>query len=968
MAPLLYAVFFASGASALVFEMLWFRQAGLALGNSIWASSLVFAAFMGGLGIGNALAARGGARVRHPIRLYALAEAAIAVGGVGVVLLFPRFGMLLAPALRPLLDHELLINAARLATAFVILIVPATAMGTTLPLVTTALTRALAPHAELFGPVLGRLYGWNTFGAVIGVLSAETWLIAAYGVRRTALIAGGVNLAAAAAAFWLSGRKGSDPGDDSTQGVESPRIGGQTPDTTRMRGLTPAARPWLLAAFASGFCLLALEVIWFRLLLLFVKGHAVALGWILALVLAGIAAGGLIGAAWLHRRPAAWRAAGPAAFTAGAACAIAYTLFPRVVGTAPALIVETGDIVRTAAPLVLPVAIISGVFFTLAGAALRRHIESPAAAAGVLTLANTAGAALGSLAGGLLLLPLLGVERSLALVAALYAIAGLALWRQAPPAGAYASAALLALSLALFPFGVMQTRLLAVSTSRWFSSNDEARIVGMREGLTETIVYFERMFLGQPISHAMLTNSFSMSATSYGARRYMKLYVYWPMAVHPNLRRALLIGYGVGNTAKAMTDSPGLESIDVVDLSRDILEMNRIVYPSEADHPLNDPRVRVHIEDGRHLLQTTDRTFDLITGEPPPPGIAGVEHLYSREYFDLIRGRLAVGGIVTYWLPLSDLTDASARSVIRAFCDAFTDCSLWNGSGTHVMLVGTRGAAAVSETLFSRQWMDPRIASEMARLGLERPEQLGALFIGDADYLRHLAGGAPPLTDDYPKRLEAPAAPRPGNDAFLTELADTTAARQRFATSGFIARVWPAPLRAASLPFFDAQDAINAHMYGGTASNAIDEVHTILTTTPLSAPALWRLGSNPDIQAAIEQAPPDTRAHPVMQFHLGLRLISERRYTEAVDALGRASLVADGSDTRSASMANNAFALQMYALCMSGQCRVAQERIRAPWLQSLEDQGMAADAGQNVPLPPFWTWMNDTFGIDPRRP
>ena len=964
MAPLLYAVFFASGASALVFEMLWFRQAGLALGNSIWASSLVLAAFMGGLGLGNALAARRGARVRHPIRLYALAEAAIAIGGVGVVLLFPRVGLLLAPTLRPLLDHDLLINAARLAAAFIVLLVPATAMGTTLPLV----TRALAPHADRFGPVLGRLYGWNTVGAVIGVLSAETWLIAAYGVRGTAFIAGGVNLAAAAVAFGLSRKMGSDPGDDSTQGVESIRVGGQTPDATRIGGLTPTARPWLLAAFASGFCLLALEVIWFRLLLLFVKGHATALAWILALVLAGIAAGGLIGAAWLHRRPSAWRAAGPVAFTAGAACAMSYTLFPQVVGTAPALIVETGDIVRTAAPLVLPVSIISGVFFTLAGAALRRHIETPTAAAGVLTLANTAGAALGSLAGGLLLLPLLGVERSLALVAACYAIAGLALWQQAPLAAAYPSATLLALSLAFFPFGAMQTRLLAASTSRWFGVNDEARIVGVREGLTETIVYFERTFLGRPVSHAMLTNSFSMSATSYGARRYMKLYVYWPVAVHPDLRRALLIGYGVGNTAKAMTDSPGLESIDVVDLSRDILDMNRIVYPAEADHPLHDPRVRVHIEDGRHLLQTTDREFDLITGEPPPPGIARVEHLYSREYFDLIRSRLAVGGIVTYWLPLSDLTDASARSVIRAFCDAFTDCSLWNGSGTHVMLVGTRDAAAVSEALFSRQWTDPRVASEMARLGLERPEQLGALFIGDADYLRDLARDAPPLTDDYPKRLEAPAVPRSADDALLAELADPASARQRFATSRFIARVWPAPLRAASLPFFDAQSVINAHMYGGAASSAIDEVHTILTTTPLSAPALWRLGSNADIQTAVERAPPGAQADPLMQFHLGLRRLSERRYADAADALGRAALPGTSPGPRAASTADTAFALQMYALCMSGQCGLAQERIRAPWLQALEDQGIAADAGRNAPLPPFWTWMNDTFGIDPRTP
>src|SRR4029453_1167983 len=99
---------------------------------------------------------------------------------------------------------------------------------------------------------------------------------------------------------------------------------------------------------------------------------------------------------------------------------------------------------------------------------------------------------------------------------------------------------------------------------------------------------------------------------------YMKLYVYWPIAVHPNPKRSLLIAYGIGNTAKAMTDSRSLDTIDVVDISRDTLEMSRLVYPDKADNPLEDRRVRVHVEDGRYFLQTTAERFDLITAEPPP--------------------------------------------------------------------------------------------------------------------------------------------------------------------------------------------------------------------------------------------------------------------------------------------------------------------------------------------------------------
>src|SRR5258706_12475677 len=158
---LLSAVFFASGASALILETLWFRQAGLAFGNSVWASSLVLSGFMGGLALGNALAARYGDRFRNPVRTYATAEIAIAVTGVGLVYLFPILGTLLAPWLRALLDQPWALNPLRLVIAFLLLLIPSTAMGITLPL----LTNALAGRDGNLGRVLRALGGAKTAGA-----------------------------------------------------------------------------------------------------------------------------------------------------------------------------------------------------------------------------------------------------------------------------------------------------------------------------------------------------------------------------------------------------------------------------------------------------------------------------------------------------------------------------------------------------------------------------------------------------------------------------------------------------------------------------------------------------------------------------------------------------------------------------------------------------------------------------------
>ena len=161
----------------------------------------------------------------------------------------------------------------------------------------------------------------------------------------------------------------------------------------------------------------------------------------------------------------------------------------------------------------------------------------------------------------------------------------------------------------------------------------------------------------------------------------MKLYVYWPMAVHPGptSRAADLLRRGQHREGDDRLER--LETIDVVDISRDVARHEPRRLSERADNPLRDPRVRLHVEDGRYFLQTTDRRFDLITAEPPPPQSAGTVNLYTREYFQLLRDRLAEGGIVAYWLPLHALSDVSARAILAAFCDVFEDCSLWNGSG-----------------------------------------------------------------------------------------------------------------------------------------------------------------------------------------------------------------------------------------------------------------------------------------------
>src|SRR5262245_15705384 len=271
---LLALAFLLSGAAALVFETLWFRQTGLMLGNSVWASSIVLGSFMCGLAVGNAWAAGRARSLLRPLRVYALLELAVGGSGLALVRLIPALTSACAPQLAWLTSVPALLDAARLAFAFVLLLVPASAMGASLPVLVRAVPAGVAP----FGRTLGWLYGWNTLGAVIGALSADAGLVKAVGMDGAGLAAAALNLAAASLAWSLD--QGRPPLAE-TPVASASRMG--------------AGAAWLLAAaLLSGATLLALEVVWFRFLLLFVYGSSVTFAAMLAVVLLGISLGGFL--------------------------------------------------------------------------------------------------------------------------------------------------------------------------------------------------------------------------------------------------------------------------------------------------------------------------------------------------------------------------------------------------------------------------------------------------------------------------------------------------------------------------------------------------------------------------------------------------------------------------------------------------------------------------------------------------
>lgn len=945
----LYLVFFCSGASALVFETVWFRQAGLVLGNSVWASSMVLASFMAGLALGNLAAGQFGRRCRLPVRTYGILEMLIGVVGVGLVMSFPHLNSWLAPALRPYADQLVLLNAMRLAVSFGLMLIPTVAMGATLPLMVSGLTA----HDSRFGEQLGRLYACNTFGAMAGALGCELLLIPTLGLLDTGIAAGACSFFAGLAAIAFGGRLKREAPD-----IPQAQDAAETA-AKRTISRTQQAR-FYLATFLCGGILLALEVVWFRYMVLFNFGNSRVFSIMLAIVLGGIAVGGLI-ASRLSRSPRAatlvpWLAIVSSLLTL-LTYAIPAWMTVRDKGNWGSDLEGWSTFIR-ALPVMLPVSVLSGALFPLIGQALQRELESEATTAGRLTLSNTLGATVGALLGGFVLLPLLGMEKSLILLGLLYVVVAMLCASAGPnrPANRNRitlSTVVVLLAAVLIHQAGLGRRLLDKVASRYVNRN--ARIVALREGSIDTLMYAETRLLDQPLYHRLITNTHSMSATDPTCQQYMRMYAYLPVALHPALRKACLISFGCGVTAKALTDTKELETIDIVDISRDILDLNNVVYPDPTEQPLRDPRVRVHIEDGRFHLQTTEVRYDLITSEPPPPKGAGIVNLYSREYFQLIHDRLAEGGMVTYWVPYHDISPGDGRAIIRAFCDVFTNGSLWMGSGDNWMLFGIRGThTPVDVARFGRQWESPLVGPMLRALAFETPEQFGAYFIADRDQLTEWLKATEPVVDNFPQRI-SPTDSVVFKDADYVTWLQSNASRERFLKSGHIRAIWPKELIETASPHFDVRNYIHdlncvpPNRMSGWKFGSLAAIHHLQTKTTLRTPVLWSLNSSHQYEAAVAKLMERESDNSQVLTHRAHFALADRNFSEAAKLYGRVLTKLSPQTVEY----QRCWLRNVYALCMAAKPDAARLTVtsRAP------TSALKATAAED------WKYLHETFSL-----
>ena len=798
-----YVLFFASGASALIYEVVWVRVFANVFGNTVYSASIVTAVFMLGLGIGSYAAgvladrryspAPSGGDGRAPSRVegrpgsmlhvFASLEFAIGLLGLAISLLLPHLEDVsgAVSSYTRGVDGWYVLSfrsyAARTAIA-VAMLTPATLlMGGTLTVLIRHVVRAVdltgapKPHGSEGGAGrrIALLYGANTLGAAIGCMLTDFAFVPSYGLRATQTIAVAINLATAAGALAVTSQN-PNPKTQIPKHVRIPPVRrsseseGGNPES-RLPAEAQRAEAGIPAGAAAAMLVLTgaagmgMEILWFRHFSILLGEFRAVFALLLAIVLLGIGAGSLAGA-YVQRRladPARTLIAVQGIFVVttllGLASANARAISDAAGAYRGQLPGALTEIWFNARPILLVAglpALLMGFAFPLANAMVQRAEATVGRRAGMLYLANTFGAVCGSLATGFLLLPALGIQRSatVLMVAAALAIVPLARGsggskKTRPTLATLAASALIAIgALALWislPSDFILSRALLFPPQRAYT---------ISEGVTELIAVTD----GPDGGRVLVTNGHPMSSTVLLSQRYMRAMAHVPLLTIDNPARVLVLCYGVGNTARAATLHPTVAQVDIVDLSRHVLDHSAYFTDVNGD-VLHDPRVRVYINDGRHHLQMQPpASYDLITLEPPPIVHAGVAALYTTEFYQRARTRLTPKGFVTQWLPAFGVPQSMILSMVRSFVDVFPNAVLLSGAASNLLLVGAREAPNEidPDRLAAALRKAPAVQMDLQRLDLGTPREIAGMFVASSKTLVKATQQAAPVTDDHP--------------------------------------------------------------------------------------------------------------------------------------------------------------------------------------------------------------------------
>ncbi|MEE2712640.1 MAG: fused MFS/spermidine synthase [Planctomycetota bacterium] len=738
-------LFLFSGFSGLVYQVVWARQFALVLGTTTYAIASVLAVFMGGLALGSWIFGR--IADRRPVsglRLYGWLE--IVIGGWALALPFLiRLCDDVYRAAWPSVEGSFAAQLGlRIGLVFLVLLVPTTCMGGTLPVLSLYLVRSL----KRSGATIGSLYAVNTVGAVAGCLVTGFFLIEWLGLSATLMLAAFINLAVGVLA--LTKGRGDVPVVVEEEEVGDAGDSGAPVSPTQMR--------LALIVFAiSGFAALSLEVLWTRSLMFWVHIDTWAFTAMLSAFLTGIALGSFVMARLLSRVRRPLLALGLLEALIGVSAAATVPLLGALSGAFEAGTDTdtfgtglTSHIMQKLGQcffVMLAPTVLMGAAFPLVSHIYVQAHRKVGEGTGTLYALNTVGAIVGSLAAGFILIPVVGIQQSILLVAAVYGVLGVVvLWhatstRRRP----FAAGVSLLVPVTCVLCAVMWDAPDLVTRGPWAAREDigEFEIRYYNEGPDATLAVVEK----QANAVRLLTiNGVTTAIDNYMDMQVHRMLSHLPLLIHEDPKTVLVVGFGMGSTAWGCLQHP-VDRVDVVELLR--AEKKAAPFFEHVNHGVIDqPRLNFIVADGRNYILASRKKYDVISFNAIHPRFSS--NLYTKDFYELCSQRLNPGGIVCAWMTQNALTGAEWDMLCRSMTEVYPHVSLWYCNPEHYCLLASDRPMRVDWETFVERMERPGVLADLAESHLDDARALVTRFLmGDGVLKRHLGDG-PVNTDDKP--------------------------------------------------------------------------------------------------------------------------------------------------------------------------------------------------------------------------
>jgi predicted membrane-bound spermidine synthase len=774
-------LFFFSGVTALIYEVIWSNYLTLLFGSTIQAQTVVLAVFMGGLALGNKLFGRFADQTRRPLVIYGCLEMVIGVYAFFFSFIYKLASGVFVPAGSKLLEHSGWLMLLNGLVSVLLLLGPTILMGGTLPILAAWLQKSTADA----GRRTARFYSTNTLGAVCGAWLAGFLLVEWLGLRRTTETTAIVNLLVGFIAIGI-GRKEPSQISAADQSSGTPGPEAVRPQTASTVFLWSCVLVALTGAVSMG-----LEILASRCLCLIFGASLQSFAIVLMSFILGIGLGSAVIASPRCRH---W----PKEITTillllGASALLGLLVFHIEKLATLYLYAQSGlshtrlgcslheifSALISICVLGLPAAALGSVL-PLWIRAVPETSDLLGDHVGRLVTWNTLGAVAGVLLTGFVLMPNIGMRNSFAALGLLLSVAAvimaLALKRRIVTVASAAVGALVLMASVsgdadwrdVFSIGIFRMPDMDFSGNnsplrsymeKWHKS---VRLLFYEDAADATVsVELEKSPQDTHDETVLRINGKPDASAGYdtanGDKPTQILLAQLPLMVKPDSRDVFCFGMGSGMTAASALGYP-IEHLTVAENCAPVLRAVRLFDPWNHGVATNS-RVRIYTEDARTVLKLNPQKYDVIISEPSNPWMVGIGKVFSREFYQLAASRLKPGGIMTQWFHTYEMDDPTLNLVLRTFSSVFPNMEIWDLGYQDIILLGSNQPWESSPEAYRRAFELDGPRHDLASIGLVTPQ--GVLTRQFASQRTAFAIAGPGLveSDNFPVlEYEAPRA------------------------------------------------------------------------------------------------------------------------------------------------------------------------------------------------------------------